>query len=364
MWKGLKEFLYYSKGQRNGIIILIALIILLQAFLYFDDIFFQPQPADKDLIEQTLAQWQKEDSLRNYSPEQKIRLFQFDPNTISVDKLKLLGLSQKQAVTFEKYRTKGGRFYEPDDVLKIYSVDTAWYRQVKPYISIAPSKSKEENYKQKTVFNFQKFDPNKVTVNKLIEMGLYDWQAKMINTYRTKVKPFTEVSELYKVYGLDSALVEKMLPYIKIDTTVSNNNKNNKEVIAIVEINTADSVKLLSLPGIGPSYASRIIKYRKLLGGYVNKEQLLEVYGFDEQRYEQVMPYVQVDDTQVQKLNINTASFKELVRHPYLSYEMVQNMVNFRDDVRLYHSVEELKNIELFSEDLMSKIANYLTTAD
>lgn len=130
--------------------------------------------------------------------------------------------------------------------------------------------------------------------------------------------------------------------------------------IQIVELNTADSTTLLELKGIGPVFAGRIIKYRNLLGGFVKKEQLLEVYGFDNERYEFIKPYVSVNG-KVAQLNLNTSTFKELNKHPYIEYNLTKAIFNLKKKLKTFNSVEDIKQIDLVTEELYTKIAPYLT---
>lgn len=99
----------------------------------------------------------------------------------------------------------------------------------------------------------------------------------------------------------------------------------------VLELNSADSTDLLSLYGIGKVFSRRIIKYRSLLGGYYTPEQLLEVYGMDSSRYLGFHNKIRVDTNLIRKINLTTVEFKELLRHPYVSYDMVKSFVNYRD---------------------------------
>ncbi len=358
MWKGIEGFFYYTRSQRNGIFVLIVVIVFLQLFLYVDDFFFKPPPVDPEELRHILTKWKNEDDSTSLSPEQQIKFFSFNPNTTTIEEFQLLGLSPKQAQTISNYRNRGGDFYQKEDLLKIYGMDTNWYQKAIPYIEISESKTIDP--KKAKVFDFKRFDPNIISKEELQNMGLQKWQAYMIETYRTKVKPFQKPEELYKVYGLDSDLVEKMLYFVELGSLDLDIKKKPEEVV-MVEINSADTTELMKLRGISSSYVYRIVKYRDLLGGYIDKEQLLEVYGMTEKQYQLISKSIKLDSSKIKKLNINTATFKALLQHPYLSYEVVQNIVNFRDNVRLYRNVEELKNIELIDEDLMNRVASYLS---
>jgi len=133
-----------------------------------------------------------------------------------------------------------------------------------------------------------------------------------------------------------------------------------KKQQAIIELNTADSLTLLSLNGIGPTFAGRIIKYRKLLGGFVKKDQLAEVYGFKD-NYEQVKDFVTANGN-VTKINLNTCTFKELNKHPYIEYELTKAIFNLKKKLGKFSSVDEIKQIDLVNAELYNKLAPYLTT--
>jgi len=117
---------------------------------------------------------------------------------------------------------------------------------------------------------------------------------------------------------------------------------------------------LLEVKGIGPFTAHKILEKRKQLGGYSSLTQLRGQYPIDSARYVQLAPQLTCNG-QVKKLNINKASFQDLVGHPYLSYDMVKGIVHFRENIRPFKEVKELKNIELFNDEIFPKIAPYLT---
>jgi len=128
----------------------------------------------------------------------------------------------------------------------------------------------------------------------------------------------------------------------------------------LLEINSADSTAFLTLYGIGPVFAGRIVKFRALLGGYYRCDQLLEVYGMDSLRYLGFSDRIRVDTTKITRININTAGFRELLRHPYLDYETVQKLVQYRDRKGPLSSLELLWRDTVLSEKQRLKIKHYL----
>ncbi len=129
----------------------------------------------------------------------------------------------------------------------------------------------------------------------------------------------------------------------------------------IVELNSADTLDLQQLYNIGPTFSRRIVRYRTLLGGFVNKGQLLEVYGMDTARYSDILPYITIDTAAVSKLDINTATIDQLKRHPYLDYYQAKAIVRLRESQGLYQNIGDLLNVALIDQQTFSKIAPYIT---
>ncbi|MCU0371500.1 MAG: helix-hairpin-helix domain-containing protein [Bacteroidales bacterium] len=128
----------------------------------------------------------------------------------------------------------------------------------------------------------------------------------------------------------------------------------------MIELNSADSTSLLALTGIGPSYAGRIIKYRDRLGGFYIKEQLMEIKGMDSIRFNQFRDQVAIDTAQIRKIDLNTVTFKDLLRHPYFEYYLVKAIFQKKDEIKAFDSVSQLKDIPVMYGELYQKISVYL----
>ena len=128
----------------------------------------------------------------------------------------------------------------------------------------------------------------------------------------------------------------------------------------LIEINSADSIILDELPGIGPAFARRIIKYREMLGGFAYPEQLKEVYGMDSARLSGFIKLIRVDTSRIRKIDINTATFKELLAHPYLEYDQVKAIARFRDKKGMLVSPEELWAAGVLADSLRLCLSQYL----
>ena len=126
-----------------------------------------------------------------------------------------------------------------------------------------------------------------------------------------------------------------------------------------ISLNSTDTTEWKKIPGIGSSYSSRIVKYRTLLGGFVCKDQLQEVYGIDSEMYARISPFI-AEDTNWSKIKINKLEFKELLRHPYLNYNQVKVIMNLRDKKGNITSIDELSMLDEFSKDDISRLQPYL----
>lgn len=128
----------------------------------------------------------------------------------------------------------------------------------------------------------------------------------------------------------------------------------------MVELNSADSLDLVQLYGIGPSYAKRILKYRDLLGGFVSKSQLWEVYGMDSVRYNLIAPHITVDAQNIRRMDINSAALDQLKRHPYIDYYQAKAIVQTRERAGLFAHIDDLKQVGLIDNESFNKIYPYL----
>jgi len=127
-----------------------------------------------------------------------------------------------------------------------------------------------------------------------------------------------------------------------------------------VHANTADTLDLQQIRGIGSATSHRIVQYRERLGGFVRIEQLLEVWGIDWERFEQIKEFFIIDKQNIRKLNINTASIRDLQRHPYLDYWQAKAIVQTRDKQGLYQNISDILRLALIDQETFDLIKDYL----
>ncbi len=336
----------FSSGQYKGLVLVLALnAIFISYYLYNNFSAQNYSPQDFSAFEEAIAKIES----KNQSKTKVDSLFEFNPNTVTVNQMVLLGLSSKLAGRIENYRNKGGKFKKPRDLLNIYGIDSSWFYKVEDFVFVPVREIKKE----KAIVPF-KFNPNKVTKVELTKMNLPEQLINSWTNYLEKGGHFKTCDDLSKLYTLDIDLFEKLHPYCFIEI-------EKAKVYAKVDLNLADSVKLLQLKGVGSVFAQRIVKYRTSLGGFVSKDQLLEIYGMDSTRVKQFYNSAFLTAVDVKLKYVNHDEFKVLLRHPYLDYEQVKSIVNFREAVGPIKSIGDLIHLEGFNERDLHRLQPYLS---
>lgn len=215
-----------------------------------------------------------------------------------------------------------------------------------------------------------KFDPNTLDSAGWVALGFSPKQSAGILKYRNAGAKFRKPEDIKKLFVVDEKRYEELQPFIDIKPILDERAERKFEEYPkwekpkfeqiIVELNTADSALLVKLNGIGPSYAKRILKYREELGGYISKNQLFELYRMDSSHFLPILAYIQVDTTIRVRINVNSADFKELLKHPYIDYNLAKAIVNYREQHGKYKRLEDLKKIQILNEQVYFKLSAYL----
>lgn len=190
------------------------------------------------------------------------------------------------------------------------------------------------------------FDPNSVSLEDLQRLGLSERQAQSIENYRAKGGRFRKKEDFAKMYAVSDTLYARLEPYIEIPR---------------IELNAADSAALVSLKGIGPWYARKILDYRGRLGGFVAPEQLLEIEGMDEERYAGLAEAVMVDTSLVRKIDLWLAPDTLLASHPYLGTKGARSILRYRSlfDTAQW-SLPHLQSQHVFPPETIEKLKKYI----
>ena len=250
-------------------------------------------------------------------------------------------------------------YYTPEKPIKFNWKEKQIIQNFKPIIE----KKKDKYSKKKYLTPSGKFDPNEYSKNDWMKLGLSLKQAEAVLKFGKY--GFKSKEDLKRVFVIPQELMLKIIDSTfypeknKTYISISEFKKENNSIV--IDLNSASEEELLSIKGIGPFFAKNILKRREQLGGYMNNEQLLEVWKMTPEKMEEIKPYIQIDLQQVKKLNINTSTAEELKKHPYFTWNMANAIVKLRNQHGPFKSINDLKMSVVITEELFLKIKPYLT---
>jgi competence ComEA-like helix-hairpin-helix protein len=230
---------------------------------------------------------------------------------------------------------------------------------------------KEKNQiplEEEVAFVFFKFDPNAATSEELNALGFSKGLTQRLIHYREKGGKFRVKTDLRKLYGMDSLFYESLTPFILLPEKIelvkkeSDFTKSFKKKSEIFDINEADSTQWKSIYGIGSKLSKRIIVYREKLGGFITQNQLNEVYGLDSVVIDRINKASFLSaEFSPNKIYVNTADELVLSSHPYLTKKLAKAIVAYRFQHGKFHSLEDLRKVQLIDNTVLEKISPYLT---
>ena len=280
MRSSFKDYFYFSRSERKGVIGMSILIILLILFNFFVADFFPQEEKDKSGIKELLTEIsQLKDSLdqlekkkdfveRDYQTEHRnyfdsIAYFSFNPNNLTIEKWMKLGLSKEQAEVIKNYEAKGGEFRTKEDVRKMYSISEEHYLRLASFIQLP------DRFENKKLEN---------------------------NSYK------------------------------------NNTAKKKKWKRVVKDINLADSAGLTEVYGIGSYFAGKIVEHREKLGGYLSKKQLLEIWNFSDSmllKLDSSLVISKIDYKLLPNKNITDKNFLDFNDLP-LSFKKLLELINIK----------------------------------
>ena len=216
-----------------------------------------------------------------------------------------------------------------------------------------------------------RFDPNRASRQELERLGLNTRVVSNLLKYRKKGGRFDSPPDLLKIYGMDSStflclqdcvwIARMNRPTGKPSIEATDPVHRDASHVLNIDLNIADTFQLMQLPGIGEVYARRICKYRDLLGGYVHAGQLHEVYGLDPSVVDTIEKHLSIDTLHIRPIAINRATFRELIRHPYLGEYQTKAILDYRDYRKgeVAH-IKELLLHNILDQKTYQKIEPYL----
>ncbi|MGQ1910437.1 helix-hairpin-helix domain-containing protein [Marinifilum sp. RC60d5] len=357
--KNIKEYFTYSTAEKRGILLLLILLV----GIYIVPVFLKSDNGEEIVFdEEKQAEFQK--MIKGFEGrsdrKNEVKYFKFDPNTASEEQLRKLGFKEFQIKNLKKYRSFGGRIKNKSDLQKIYGITKDDYNRLKAFIQIkriAKRKIEEQEAKKRKTYLFA-FNPNELSISGWDSLGVDNRIANRIQNYIKAGGEFNSKNDLKRIYGFDTLVLAKLIPYIKIPKQGAAKYVRVKRPI---NLNNCDTTELKSLPGIGSVLSKRIIKYRNMLGGFVQKKQLLEVYGVSKDKYGKIIELLTVDTTQIIKIRLSFVNSEKLYQHPYISRRTAVDIIRYRQKTGGIRVVSELKTNNLIGDSLYFKLRPYLS---
>ena len=233
------------------------------------------------------------------------------------------------------------------------------------------SNSENRAHSSYTVVEFQPFyfDPNTVNPIELKKFGVPDYVIQRFTKYRNAGAKFKKKEDLKKLYGLKPEVYLKMEPFIQIELKANayeakdyklSKPAETKNTPQFVELNTADSLSLLKVKGIGPYLSSKILRYRNALGGFINLDQLNEIFAIKPEQISEIKPYLTLDITKINFIDVNRADYYQLNAHPYISAKEAKAIIAYRQQHGVFNKLEDLEKIYVLNKNMIQKVSPYL----
>ena len=312
MWKLFSDYFSFTKKERKGIIYAIVIIILIALLPRFFHFFVKDKPIDTTEFAKEISALEanstkqksfpknKEEYHDDYTPSYankvpvKKESFYFDPNTASENDWIRLGVRKKTAQTIQKYILKGGKFYKPDDLLKIYGLAETDAKRLIPYVSIASVKkdyapvrnkyTESQTYPKK--FSIQPVDINIADSSAFIALpGIGSKLSKRIILFREKLGGFYSVDQIGETYNLPDSTFQKVKKYLTL----------NSKAIKKLNINLATVEELKAHPYISYSIANSIIQYRQQHGNFKEVSDIRKIMLITDDFFDKTSPYLSIE---------------------------------------------------------------------
>lgn len=303
----LKDLGNLHAGERHGFLLIVLVLLISSVWVGYMKFVYEPPARDLSALKAEMETWSALRSEKMTSNSVELaEPFPFDPNTIERSEWLALGLSERQVDGIERYVTKGGEFRSKKDVERMYTISPEMYARLEPYILLPDS-------------------------------------------FVRAVRPQNEKKQ-WQQYTKDSATYENKDPYVR-------------KTLNRVEVNTADSIALVALPGIGPSFAKGIIKYRNMLGGFHSLEQLEEVYVLRDKpdAIARMKELLTLDPSAVHYIPINSCTVEQLAEHPYARWKIAKPLIAYRTQHGPFARIEDIQKCVMVTDSVYARLAPYLT---
>lgn len=237
------------------------------------------------------------------------------------------------------------------------------------------------------------FDPNTLDAMGWQQRGVPADVARRIVSYGRKAGGYRYREQLERIHGLEPRLFARLAPLLLLpsreeafrrpaptqpapaasspltaalpvagaSTSSRPTTFRKPRVAQAFDLNTADTLTLMQLRGIGRKRAARIVALREQLGGFTTPAQLADVWGLDAEVLDTLQRYARVEPSfQPRQLAINSASVEELRAHPYVGYRLARVLVAYREQHGPFAQAADLLDIKVLDQATYQKLLPYV----
>ena len=313
----ITEYLHLTKKQRNGTLALLLLIVGICLLPFIFPFFIRPLSTNTASFEKEIAtlKTKQDDSSftdqraasndghsplyepvdRKFTPEETFKgvLFYFNPNTLDAGGWKKLGVREKTITTIQKYISKGGKFYKPEDLEKIWGLSAADKERLIPFVQIEkasiaanyPTNNYSKPVVEKKIYTPQLIDINVADTSAFIALpGIGSKLSQRIISFRDKLGGFYKIEQVAETFGLADSTFQKIKPRLQL----------NNPVVKQLSINSASADDLKAHPYVRYPIANAIVQYRSQHGNYAAISDLKKIMLITDDVYTKMLPYLQL----------------------------------------------------------------------
>ncbi len=306
----------------------------------------------------------------NFNTKNSLRISRkFNPDTYSLENWMNIGFTENQAKSILKYKNYlGGSFQSKEKFSACFVISAENYQKLKPFL-LLPEKVEMKNHQdsrsfatvEKPTIHYTVFDPNELDLEGWMKMGFSEKQASTILNFKNKFHKgsFKKAEDLAECYSVSAEKFEEMKPYITIKNTGSVSGFNSKKSNDIEEktastdfsstdLNTITFNQLLEF-GFNEKAAGSYLGFRKKLGGFVHKNQILETYNIDVEVTRKLLSIARLGTENIQKYHLKDAPETWLKEHPYFKYyadKIIFYRISFPDDKKILSKMKLKPEVE------------------
>jgi competence protein ComEA len=310
--KIVTDYLTFTRKERIGVLLVLALIF----FVFFLPKITGNKPGNEVNIDTAwISSIKKLETKKDNTPSNLVgsdenfayqydrklnnpsrgELFYFNPNTASANEWRKLGLRERTITTILNFREKGGRFYKPEDLRKIYGLQIHEYERLLPYIRIEATASPKNDsfmpaqtvFEKKPASRYSVIEINTADTTQFISLpGIGSKLAARIVNFREKLGGFYSIGQVGETYGLPDSTFQKIKQYLILESTA----------LRKVNINKATAEELYAHPYISANLARAIAAYRTEHGPFSNLEEIKKIMLMTDDIYNKLAPYLELQE--------------------------------------------------------------------